>query len=615
MSLAVKLPLLMSIVLMTVLGIALAVTYTALQRTAVARATEQLARATRQLASLGAATVPTQHARFLPVTNDSAIRRALRTTPIKSVVRAAERALDKLSLPTDSGLPLELWTADGRRVAFIGNDVRTNMRIERGKPELPQRIVSIDSTTRSVDSLRLTPLYADSGRVYFWFVMPIRDRGQTLGYIAQQRRIALGPNANRTLRELSGDSVSLFYRNLDGGFWASATGQPSGGLKQVDSVNGTARDSVGDRLLYHEERLGSTPLIAGMTVPLRSVLARPRRTANTILLLSIALMLGGVIAAWAIGRAVARPLGEITRAAGSLASGDFSARARAAGDVEVRRLAESFNHMAEEIGASRAALERQTREAQAANNAKSEFLTTMSHELRTPLNAIGGYVELMEMELRGPISESQRRDLQRIKASQQHLLGLISSVLDLSRIEAGQVAYTMVNVALDPFLAGLDALVAPQAAAKSVMLEYKQGPRDLAAVADREKLRQVLLNLLSNAIRHTPAAGVITLSCKPRGARVAIVVEDTGPGIPEEKRDVIFEPFVQLDRSLTQTREGLGLGLAISRDLARGMGGDLVVESHDGSGARFVLTLRRGEVDPANPMALTGETPVRNTAR
>jgi signal transduction histidine kinase len=611
MSLAVKLPLLMSIVLVTVLGIALAVTYTSLQRMALARATEQLARATRQLASLGAATVPTQHARFLPVADDSAIRRALRTQPSRSVVRSAVAALARLSLPTDSGLPLELWMSDGRRVAFIGNDVRSKMRVERGRPELADRIATIgDSATgRAADSLRLTPLYPDSGRVYFWFVMPIRDHGQTLGYIAQQRRIALGTNANRTLRELSGDSVSLYYRNVDGGFWASATGQPSEGLKQIDTANGTARDSVGDRLLYHEERLGSTPLVAGMTVPLRSVLARPRRTANTILLLSIALMLGGIVAAWAIGRSVARPLGEITRAAGALAAGDFGARARSTGDVEVRRLAESFNHMAEEIGASRAALERQTHEAQAANNAKSEFLTTMSHELRTPLNAIGGYVDLLEMELRGPISESQRRDLQRIKASQQHLLGLISSVLDLSRIEAGQLAYTFVGVAVDPFLAGLDALVAPQAAAKSVALEYKQCPADLAVFADREKLRQVLLNLLSNAIRHTPAGGVITLSCEPRGARGAIVVEDTGPGIPDEKRDIIFEPFVQLDRSLTQSREGLGLGLAISRDLARGMGGDLVVENHVGSGARFVLTLRRGEVDPNSPMALTGETP------
>jgi signal transduction histidine kinase len=610
MSLAVKLPLLMSIVLAAVLGIALVATYTTLQRMALSRATEQLARATRQLATLGAATVPTQHARFLAVANDSAIRRALAAPLTGRRARAAARALRRLSLPTDSGLPLELWSVDSRRVAFIGNDVRSSMRVEPGRPELDERIAMVDSATSpTVDSLRIGPLYADSGRVSFWYVMPIRDRGRTLGYLTQQRRLALGSNANRTLRELSGDSVSLYYRNADGGFWASVTGVPFGGLTQIDTLGGTARDSVGDRLLYHEEHIASTPLIVGMTVPRRNVLARARRTADTILLLSLAIMLAGVVAAAAIGRSVARPLGQITRAASALAAGDFSARAPDTGDFEVRRLGASFNHMAEEIGASRAALERQTREAQAANNAKSEFLTTMSHELRTPLNAIGGYVDLLDLELRGPLTAEQRRDLQRIKASQQHLLGLISSVLDLSRIEAGQVAYSMANVAVDPFLAGLDALVAPQASTKSVTLEHKPAARDLAVVADREKLRQVLLNLLSNAIRHTPPGGTVTLSAEPRGARVAIIVADTGPGIPAEKREMIFEPFVQLDRSLSQTREGLGLGLAISRDLARGMAGDLIVENHDGTGARFVLTLHLGQVDPANGEEFTGELP------
>jgi len=223
-------------------------------------------------------------------------------------------------------------------------------------------------------------------------------------------------------------------------------------------------------------------------------------------------------------------------------------------------------------------------------------------------------VDLLEMELRGPISDTQKKDLRRIKASQQHLLGLISSVLDLSRIESGQVAYAIVSVAVDPFLAGLDALVAPQAAAKSITLEHRPSPPDLAVLADREKLRQILLNLLSNAIRHTPAGGVITLSGEARNERVAIIVEDTGPGIPKDKREMIFEPFVQLDRSLTQTLEGLGLGLAISRDLARGMSGDLVVDVHYTRGARFVLTLPRGVADE-DSMRMSGETPAFGSPR
>jgi signal transduction histidine kinase len=233
----------------------------------------------------------------------------------------------------------------------------------------------------------------------------------------------------------------------------------------------------------------------------------------------------------------------------------------------------------------------------------------MSHELRTPLNAIGGYADLLEMGLRGPVTDEQRRDLVRIKTSQEHLLGLISSVLDLSRIEAGRLRYDFTDVALDPFLAGLDALIAPQAAAKSIKLERQATPPDHAVVADREKLRQILLNLLSNAIRHASTGGSVLISTEARGNRMAIIVEDTGPGIPPDKREIVFEPFVQLDRTLSQSREGLGLGLAISRDLARGMSGDLTAEARVGGGGRFVLVLPRGDASQAPTSVVSVEVP------
>jgi signal transduction histidine kinase len=132
-------------------------------------------------------------------------------------------------------------------------------------------------------------------------------------------------------------------------------------------------------------------------------------------------------------------------------------------------------------------------------------------------------------------------------------------------------------------------------------------------IADREKLRQIMLNLLSNAIRHTSAGGTVTISTESRGSKVAIIVEDTGPGVPPDKREVIFEPFVQLDRTLAQTRDGLGLGLAISRDLARGMSGDLTAEERIGGGGRFVLLLPRGAVEKAAHTAFSGEVPAAST--
>ena len=610
--LAVKLPLLMTAVLAVVVGVVYAVTHATLHRAAVQTATERLGRATRQVAQVSATAVLAKQARYLRVANDSVIRRALRDPAVS--LAAVHSALERAATPTDSGMPVELWTADGRRVAFFGNDIRSVPLAELDvHPELPRRIGSTyDTTSRVVspDSMRASPIYEDSGRVHLWFVQPIRDRNQTIGYITHQRRIAAGANTVRVLQELSGDSVTLYYRNVDGSLWTSMVGQPFQKLAQVDAS--LARDAAGRDLIYHEARIGSTPIMVGMYIPAASILARPKRTMRTILMLSIMLILGGAAAAWLIGRSVARPLAHVTHAAGSLAAGNYEVRVPETGDVEVRRLAQTFNHMAAEIGASRRELEEQKQHAEAASSAKSDFLTTMSHELRTPLNAIGGYIELIEMGLRGPVSELQRRDIERIKTSQQHLLGLISGVLDLARVEAGKVTYETTNVAVDPFLAGLDALIAPQAAAKAVRLDYVECAADLAVLGDREKLRQILLNLLSNAIRHTPAGGRVTLSAESRGARVAIIVEDTGPGIPPDKREAIFEPFVQLDRSLTQPREGLGLGLAISRDLARGMFGDLTVDADATPGARFVLTMRRGVVDERS-LAVSGESPASST--
>jgi signal transduction histidine kinase len=294
---------------------------------------------------------------------------------------------------------------------------------------------------------------------------------------------------------------------------------------------------------------------------------------------------------------------------GSAAMGRwFDVYAFRVGAAEERRVAILFT----DVSAARAAARERERllaeaqlaraEAEAANKAKGEFLAVMSHELRTPLNAIGGYAELLDMGLRGPVTPEQRADLERIQRAQRHLLGLINGVLNYARVEAGAVHYQMEAVPLDEVLATCEALVAPQVRAKGLTLRYDDGDRAVRVRADREKLQQVVLNMLSNALKFTEPGGHITLRTLTAGGAAAngaasdvvrVQVHDTGIGIAADQMARVFEPFVQVDAGLTRTQEGTGLGLAISRDLARGMGGDLTVESVRDVGSTFTLLLPR----------------------
>jgi PAS domain S-box-containing protein len=242
---------------------------------------------------------------------------------------------------------------------------------------------------------------------------------------------------------------------------------------------------------------------------------------------------------------------------------------------------------------SRAEAEGARAVADTANRAKSDFLAMMSHELRTPLNAIGGYAELIELGVRGPVTPEQRVDLARLQKSQRHLLGLINGVLSYAKIDAGAVTYDVVDVPLDEALATCEALVAPQVRAKGLVLHHAGCAPDVRVRADREKVQQILLNLLSNALKFTAGGGRIAVTCDAATAdgTVRIAVADTGEGIAPDKLERVFEPFVQVDTRLTRMQEGTGLGLAISRELARGMGGDLTAASAPGVGSTFTLTL------------------------
>jgi PAS domain S-box-containing protein len=236
--------------------------------------------------------------------------------------------------------------------------------------------------------------------------------------------------------------------------------------------------------------------------------------------------------------------------------------------------------------------ERKAREeSEAANRAKSDFLALLSHEFRTPLQAIFGYTELLEREIHGPLNDAQRRDLQRIQQSQQHLLGLITAILDFARIESGQaIDVHLQPIVVNEILRDMEGLIGSQLESKALKYEYRGDNACIAARAEAAKVRQIVLNLLANAIKFTPLGGNITLECDSEPEAVAIRVIDSGIGIPADQLDAVFQPFVQI-RSMNSSTIGTGLGLPISRRLASAMGGSLTATSELGKGSTFTLRL------------------------
>jgi signal transduction histidine kinase len=268
--------------------------------------------------------------------------------------------------------------------------------------------------------------------------------------------------------------------------------------------------------------------------------------------------------------------------------------------------------------AQQLAYEREARlEAEAASKAKSEFLAIMSHELRTPLNAVLGYSELLEMGIAGPITDKMRDQIGRIRVSATHLLSLVNDILDLAKVEAGRLQVSSGPASAVGTLAAAMALIQPQAAARSLQLEVVPPPEPAPIYrGDDERARQILVNLLSNAVKFTAPGGKIRVQIRSshapdsdtklqvRRTYVSFRVTDTGSGIPEEKLHSIFDPFVQAETGHARSREGTGLGLTISRRLARLMGGDLTVKSKLGEGSTFTLWL------PADPTAKEVESTV-----
>jgi signal transduction histidine kinase/ActR/RegA family two-component response regulator len=294
-------------------------------------------------------------------------------------------------------------------------------------------------------------------------------------------------------------------------------------------------------------------------------------------------------------RGTAVPIRRVCLAAEGLAEGDMTARAPERGVRELARLGASFNRMASTIERSRAEMDARNRElaaakaeADRANQAKSEFLSRMSHELRTPLNAVLGFAQLLEFD---HLEDDQKESVQQIERAGRHLLHLIDEVLDISRVESGELRLSPEPTGAAELIAEAISLVAPLAEQRSIRLVADDARTDGHVMADRQRLKQILLNLLSNAIKYNREAGEVRIALHANGdERIAISVTDTGAGLSEQQLSMLFEPFERLGAE-HRNIDGTGLGLALSRRLAEAMQGTINVQSTPGEGSTFSVHL------------------------
>jgi signal transduction histidine kinase len=250
---------------------------------------------------------------------------------------------------------------------------------------------------------------------------------------------------------------------------------------------------------------------------------------------------------------------------------------------------------------ARAEAEAARSEAERANNSKTDFLAVMSHELRTPLTAIMGYEELLSDGITGPVTELQRQQLGRINASARHLLGLIDEILTFARVDIGRERIRWESMSINHTLTDAISLLEPMASAKNLKIVVKLLDEDQAIQTDGTKLRQMLVNILSNAIKFTDQ-GDVHVGCAVNEGMLEVRIADTGVGIAAENIDYVFEPFWQAEQTATRKTGGTGLGLSVTRKLARLLGGDVTVASRLGSGTTFLLML---------PMKAPAGQPVR----
>jgi len=497
---------------------------------------------------------------------------------------------------------IEVWDQYGHPRARYDGAMSSVEEIS--ETEQRQMLVAHEKPPGALDSVHTGPFYSRGDSVFTWYVQPVVSAGLTTGFVAQRIRLtndAAAKTAQAGLRTIMGPGVNLYLANTSNDLRTTTIGELSSQPPVLKAALGPVmyRDPITGEMLGAKASVPATSWVVQIAMPRAVVLERPLAFLKQISVIALVTLLIGALLAWFISREVTQPLEELTAATNDLSTGEYQRRVRIDRGDELGRLGEAFNLMAQRVAESRAASEQQhaeaeaaRREAVAASQAKSDFLAVMSHELRTPLNAILGFSSLMLDGITGPVNEQQRAQLARIRTGGQHLLSLIDEILSLSRLEAQREELHIEHSDAILIARETAALVEPMAALKRLALVTDIPAGTCECQTHVTKLRQILLNLLSNAIKFTNE-GAVTFGLCFDDAQMIFVVSDTGIGIAPEHRGRIFEPFYQVEMSKARRVAGTGLGLSVTRHLARLLGGEVDLREQASTGSTFEVRLPR----------------------
>jgi signal transduction histidine kinase len=601
-SLEHRLPVLISVLLACVVGGLSFAAYREVRDAAVARAEERLERVGRELVAGGARATIVRAESLHAVAADRLTARALAGGATQAEIEARFVASHEHA---DSTLVAWLLASStgGPRYSSPGGWTAADSAM----------LAAVADTVARTGKDRRSPFYAVGQAMHTWLGVPVLQAGNVVGVAAELRRVGDNSGAESAIRGIIDDDARMLFTSRGSTEWLSLRGHPVPAPFAVPAVEGDAAsvNGPGGKAYAVQYGLPSTPWLVVLYQPETSVLRRAHEFLRRILLAGVVVLAIATLGAWLLSRLITRPLRDVTDAAAAVARGDFAQRVSVqGGGREVASLAATFNTMSSAIGDAQLTLAERNAALQQANAAKSQFLAMMSHELRTPLNAIAGFTELLELGLRGPVTPEQVEDLGRIRRNKDMLLSIIADILEFTRADAGALSVKSEPVSVDTVLANVIELVGSQIESKGVRLTVGAVPVDAIMRGDAARVQQVLLNLLSNATKFTEAGGEITVDTTVADGEVRISVRDTGGGIEASELDAIFEPFVQVDASLTRRTGGTGLGLAIARKLTAAMRGTLDVQSALGTGSTFTLTMPHADAavrPPESPGVLRDE--------